>query len=100
MAKEKTVKEKEAKDKSTKDKRRNVMSDSAYRILVIVLLVMILIGVVADVAMQIVGVGDHGGRAGFKLFGPGGRSESGDHERGPQRNQGQGSLPGLELSAA
>lgn len=101
MAKEKVVKEKVANDESKKEKRRQVMSDSAYRILVVVLLIMILIGVVADVAMQIMGGRDlHGGRGGFMQFGPGGKGKGGDQERGPQRDQGQGWLPGLELSAA
>ncbi len=76
------------------------MSDSAYRILVVVLLIMILIGVVADVAMQFMGGRDHGGRGGFMQFGPGGKGKGGDQEIGPQRDQGQGWLPGLELSTA
>ena len=73
------------------------MSESAYRILVVVLLVLILIGVVADVAMQLVRGGDGGS---FRQFGPQGQGQGGSQQRGPQRDQGQGWLPGLELSTA
>ena len=72
------------------------MSESAYRILVVVLLVLILIGVVADVAMQMAGI--HGGRGGIRQFGSGGKGDSDGHQRGPQRDQSQGWLPGFELS--
>jgi hypothetical protein len=92
------AKETAAKKKTVKEKRRFVMSDSAYRILVVVLLVLILIGVVADVAMQMAGI--HGGPGGIMRFGAGGKGDNDSHQRGPQRDQGQGWLPGFELSTA